>query len=125
MPEETWGKYQEPPRLFYKDIPSDHIIEYVDFIFAEDSKARYSSLTARHGDERKLERGHVTHGDVERAKLARGNRFAHEVEPEPLTDDGVPFPPTDMEAKFPTTFVELSELAHAAVEAAKLRVFEA
>ena len=126
MPEETWGKYQEPPRLFYKDIPSEQIIEYVDFIFAEEEKKEegaYSLLVDRHTGN-KLGRGHVTDGDVERAKLARGNRFAHEVEHEPMTDNGVPFPPTDMEVKYPTTFVELGDLAHDAVEAAKRRTFK-
>jgi hypothetical protein len=127
MPEASWGHYQEPKRLFYKDVPSEQISEYVDFIFAEDEKKEegaYSFLTARHDDPRKVERGHVTDGDVERAKIERGNRFSHEVEHEPLTDGGVPFPPTDMELKFPTTFVEISELAHDAVEAAKERRFK-
>lgn len=127
MPESTWGEYQEPPRLFYKDISSEQIIEYVDYLFAEDEKKEedaYSFLFARHDDHRKLPRGAVTDGDVERSKLARGDRFAHEVEHEPMTDGGVPFPPTDMEVKYPTTFVEIGELAHDAIEAAKRRHFK-
>lgn len=128
MPESTWGEYVEPPRLHYKDISSEQIIEYVDFLFAEDEKKEegaYSFLANGYrGDGDKLQRGAVTDGDVERAKLARGNRFSHEVTHEPMTDGGVPFPPTDMEVKYPTTFVEISELAHDAVNAAKRRTFK-
>ena len=63
-------------------------------------------------------------GDVERAKLARGDRFSHEVEHEPMTDGGVPIPREALEIKYPTTFVEISELAHDAVNAAKRRTFK-
>jgi hypothetical protein len=127
MPESTWGEYQEPPRLFYKDIPSEQIIECIDMIFSDDEKkdeGSYSFLTAAHNDDRKLERGAVTDGDVERAKLARGDRFSHEVEHEPMTDGGVPIPREALEIKYPTTFVEISELAHDAINAAKHRTFK-
>ncbi len=128
MPESTWGEYTEPPRLFYKDIPSEQIIEYIDSIFSDDEKKdedAYSFLAGGYrGDGEKLQRGAVTDGDVERAKLARGNRFSHEVEHEPMTDGGVPIPRTAMEIKYPTTFVEISELAHDALNAAKRRAFK-
>ncbi len=127
MPESTWGKYQEPKRLFYKDIPREQIWEYIETIFADDEKrdeGSYSFLTAAHNDERKLERGHVTDGDVERARMARGDRFSHEVEHEPMTQGGVPIPREALEIKYPTTFVEISELAHDTINGAKRRVFQ-
>jgi hypothetical protein len=128
MPESTWGEYQEPPRLFYKDIPCDHVLEYVEFLFAEDEKKEegaYSFLTDGYkGTGKRLPRGAVTDGDILRAKIDRGDRFSHEVEHEPMTDGGVPIPRTEMEIKYPTTFVEISELAHDAVNAAKRRYFQ-
>ena len=125
MPEASWGKYQEPKRLHYKDVSSDHIIDYIDQLFFEDDakeEGSYSFLQDRESGD-KLQRGAVTDGDVERAKLRRGNRFAHEVEHEPMTMGGVPIEASPMEIKYPTTVVELSELAHDAIAAAKLRRF--
>lgn len=129
MPESSWGTYQEPPRLFYKDIPIEQIIEYVDFIFAEDEKKEeggYSFLCAGYrGDGEKISRDAVTVEDAKRVRDLRGNRFSHEVEHKPLIGEGgVPIPHNEMELKYPTTFAEIADLAFDALNTAKRRTFK-
>lgn len=126
MPESTWGQYQEPPRLHYKDVSTEEIHEYLDLLEAEDGEKdadKYSFFANGHlGDGEKIERGHITDGDVERAKLAYGDRFTHAVEPD-MDEGGFEF--SDREraffAKYPTTHVTLSALAHDALNAVKRR----
>jgi hypothetical protein len=127
MPEDSRGTryYEEPPRLFYKDIPSESINEYLDFLAEEDEKGEgYSFFANGHlGDGEKIKRGHITDGDVERAKLARGNRFDHAVKHKPLKGFEYSEGELAMMEKFDTTYNLVSELAHDALNAAKRRHF--
>lgn len=88
MPEETWGVYQEPPRLPFKDVSSVDVRVYLEALYADDMdrkdgrtpywfNAAPNVRLADEGEPELFAPSDLTTGDYAETYEAFGNRWDH------------------------------------------------